>query len=42
MANIWHGVEADTALEVVPGRHHFNIIADLADAEKPACCAACP
>jgi acetyl esterase/lipase len=31
LANIWHGLGADIALEVVAGRHHFDIIAGLSE-----------
>jgi arylformamidase len=31
IANIWTGLGADTAQTIAPGRHHFDVIADLAD-----------
>ena len=31
LANIWHGLGVYTDLHVAAGRHHFNVIADLAD-----------
>lgn len=31
LANIWAGLEAETSLTVAPGRHHFDVIAPLAD-----------
>ncbi|MEX0969492.1 MAG: alpha/beta hydrolase [Paracoccaceae bacterium] len=34
LANIWHGLGAQTASVVAPGLHHFNVIAPLADASS--------
>ncbi|UPH70439.1 alpha/beta hydrolase fold domain-containing protein [Abyssibius alkaniclasticus] len=34
LANIWHGLGADTASIVAPDQHHFNVIAPLADAKS--------
>jgi acetyl esterase/lipase len=31
IANIWTGLGAETAQTIAPGRHHFDVIADLAD-----------
>ncbi len=35
IANIWTGLGADTRLEIVPGRHHFDIIDGLEDPDSP-------
>lgn len=35
IANIWTGLGADTRLEIVPGKHHFDIIDALKDPESP-------
>lgn len=34
LANIWAGLGAGTSAAESPGRHHFDVIADLADAES--------
>ena len=34
IANVWTGCGAETALHVAPGRHHFDVIDDLADPES--------
>ena len=31
IANVWTGLGAETALTVAPGRHHFDVIAGLAE-----------
>jgi acetyl esterase/lipase len=31
LANVWTGLGAETALTVAPDRHHFDVIAELAD-----------
>jgi arylformamidase len=31
IANIWSGLGAETRCEIAPGRHHFDVIDDLAD-----------
>lgn len=31
LANAWTGLGLDTALTIQPGRHHFNVVEDLAD-----------
>lgn len=33
LANVWHGLGAETRLVEEPGRHHFNVIDGLADAD---------
>lgn len=35
IANIWTGLGADTAQTIWPGRHHFNVVEDLADPASP-------
>ena len=35
LANIWHGLGAETATVQQPGRHHFNVIDGLAEAGSP-------
>lgn len=34
LANIWAGLGAETSAAEAPGRHHFDVIADLEDAES--------
>ncbi|MFP5515233.1 MAG: alpha/beta hydrolase [Alphaproteobacteria bacterium] len=34
LANIWHGLGAATELRLADGRHHFDVIDDLADPES--------
>ena len=34
LANIWTGLGADTASVVAPGRHHFDVIDDLAEPDS--------
>lgn len=34
LANIWHGLGAATELRLAGGRHHFDVIDDLADADS--------
>ncbi|KAA0578355.1 alpha/beta hydrolase [Azospirillum sp. B21] len=34
LANIWHGLGAATELRLTGGRHHFDVIDDLADADS--------
>ena len=31
IANVWTGLGAETALTIAPGRHHFDVIAELAE-----------
>ena len=35
LANVWTGLGADIAETVAPGRHHFNVFADLAEPASP-------
>ncbi|MEO0680241.1 MAG: alpha/beta hydrolase [Pseudomonadota bacterium] len=35
LANVWAGLGAATRLVVDPGRHHFDVIAGLAEADSP-------
>ncbi|MEM7547801.1 MAG: alpha/beta hydrolase [Pseudomonadota bacterium] len=39
LANIWHGLGAKTAVVEDAGRHHFDVIDDLADPASPLCTA---
>ncbi len=34
LANVWTGLRAEMSLTVVPDRHHFDVIEDLADPES--------
>ncbi len=34
LANVWAGLRAETSLVIAPGRHHFDVIAPMADAES--------
>jgi acetyl esterase/lipase len=42
LANIWSGLGAQTASVHAPGRHHFDVIAELDDAESPLAAALAP
>lgn len=37
LANIWSGLGAETRIHEAPGRHHFDVIAPLAEAASPLC-----
>jgi hypothetical protein len=41
LANIWTGLGADMAQTIEPGRHHFDVIAGLADPDHPLTRAIC-
>ncbi|QRZ15140.1 alpha/beta hydrolase [Paracoccus methylovorus] len=37
LANIWTGLGAETRVVEAPGRHHFDVVAPLADPDSPLC-----
>lgn len=41
IANIWAGLDAATRLVEAPGRHHFDVIAELGDPASALCAAVC-